>query len=59
MSPLINANLKHDLPEAVINVLNKVYARRFDFEKQSKKYAQDKLQYEQNIAKCDQKLTLL
>ena len=32
MSPLQSKNLKHNLPEGVLNVLNKVYSRRFDFE---------------------------
>lgn len=33
LHPLTSKNLKHSLPEAVINVLNKVYSRRFDFER--------------------------
>ena len=32
MSPLQSKNLKHNLPEGVLNMLNKVYSRRFDFE---------------------------
>ena len=41
MSPLTSKTLKHALPESVLNVFNKVYSRRFDFEKQSKKFAAD------------------
>ena len=59
MSPLTNKVLKHNIPENVINVLNKVYSRRFDFEKQSKRFAKDKMTYEQNIAKCDARLNLM
>ena len=59
MSPLQSKNLKHNLPEGVINVLNKVYSRRFDLENQGKKFAKDRQKYEQNIAKCDAKLNLL
>ena len=59
LSPLTDKNLKTSLPEAVINILNKVYSRRYDFEKQSKKFAKDKQTYEQNIAKCDAKLNLM
>jgi len=41
LSPLTSKTLKHALPENVLAVLNKVYSRRFDFEKQSKKFASD------------------
>ena len=33
LSPLTDKNLKVNLPEPVINILNKVYSRRLDFEK--------------------------
>lgn len=42
MSPLSNQNLKQSLPECVINLFNKVYSRRLDFEKQSKKFSKDR-----------------
>lgn len=32
MSPLFSKNLNYNLPEPVLNVLNKVYSRRLDFE---------------------------
>lgn len=41
-SPLRGKRLKHALPEDIINIFNKVYSRRFDFEKQAKKLAGDK-----------------
>ena len=43
---LQSKNLKHNLPEGILNVLNKVYSRRFDFDNQSKKFAKDKHKYE-------------
>ena len=41
MSPLTSKTLKHALPENLLNMLNKIYSRRFDFENQSKKFASD------------------
>ena len=46
MSPLSGNNLKESLPEAVVNIFNKIYSRRFDFERQVKKYGKDKLVFE-------------
>ena len=59
LSPLTDKNLKCSLPEPVINILNKVYSRRYDFEKQQKRFAKDRQTYEQNIAKCDSKLNFM
>mmetsp|Transcript_44008 Transcript_44008/g.58393 ORF Transcript_44008/g.58393 Transcript_44008/m.58393 type:complete len:111 (-) Transcript_44008:305-637(-) len=59
MSPLSNKNLKHSLPEAVINIFNKLYSRRFDFERQAKKFNKDRFVFEQNIARVDAKLSLM
>ena len=39
VTPLTSRNLKHNLPESVLNILNKVYSRRLDFEKQRKKFS--------------------
>lgn len=59
MSPLSNQNLRQDLPDSVISLFNKVYSRRMDFDKQSKKFGKDKDVMEQNIARVDAKLNLL
>ena len=59
MSPLSNHNLKQNLPESVINIFNKIYSRRMDFEKQAKKYSKDRNAVEQNIARVDAKLGLI
>ena len=59
MSPLNGNNLKESLPEAVINIFNKIYSRRFDFDRQVKKYGKDKLVFEQNLARVDAKLNLM
>ena len=59
MSPLNGKSLKESLPDCVVNIFNKIYSRRFDFDRQVKKYGKDKLVYEQNLARVDAKLNLM
>ena len=51
--------MSQEIPDAIINLLNKIYSRRFDFENQSKKIDSEKNDYEKKIASCEAKLSLL
>lgn len=48
-----------DLPKAVFNIFNKVFARRHDFESQSLRLEQEKGIVEQMLAKFESKLDLM
>ena len=46
MSQLSSKNLTQSVPEPMLNIMNKVYSRRLDFERQSQKIAEDRQLFE-------------
>lgn len=57
--PLTNSNIKTQLPEPVLSIFNRVYAHRFELDKQSQQVRANRELFEKKLSKFDAKLSLL
>ena len=57
--PLTNSNIKTQLPEPVLSIFNRVYAHRFELDKQSQQVRANRELFEKKLTKFDAKLSLL
>ena len=57
--PLANSNIKTQLPEPILSIFNRVYAHRFELDKQSQQVRANRELYEKKLSKFDAKLSLL